>query len=81
VPPFEHIEVIWTASRTSTDNFGRKVDAQLLHEYHTRLPYCARTRDLVARLGGGEFAILLCFRDRAIACCRRARSYSGTRIA
>jgi GGDEF domain-containing protein len=74
VPPFEHIEVIWTASRTSTDNFGRKVDAQLLHEYHTRLPYCAR-------LGGGEFAILLCFRDRAIACCRRARSYSGTRIA
>ncbi|MET0012666.1 MAG: EAL domain-containing protein [Sedimenticola sp.] len=40
------------------DNFGHPVGDQVLHEIGTRLDGCMRQEDIVARIGGDEFAIL-----------------------
>ncbi|HEY9767703.1 MAG TPA: EAL domain-containing protein [Coleofasciculaceae cyanobacterium] len=40
-------------------NFGHSIGDRLLKEIVSKLKSCLRTRDLVARIGGDEFAILL----------------------
>ncbi len=40
-------------------NFGHSIGDRLLNEIVSKLKSCLRTRDLVARIGGDEFAILL----------------------